>query len=44
MNRVDEDALKRLGSKGVIKLSQKELQVVVGTDVEFIANEMKRRL
>lgn len=41
MNRVDEDALKRLGSKGVIKLSQKELQVVVGTDVEFIAGDRK---
>lgn len=39
---VNEPELKRLGAKGVIKLNQKDLQVVVGTDVEFLANEMKK--
>ncbi|HWO96916.1 MAG TPA: glucose PTS transporter subunit EIIB, partial [Bacillus sp. (in: firmicutes)] len=41
MNEVDEAALKQLGAKGVIKLNKTDLQVIVGTDVEFIANEMK---
>jgi N-acetylglucosamine PTS system EIICBA or EIICB component len=39
---VDETELKRLGAKGVIKLNQRDLQVVVGTDVEFLANELKK--
>ncbi|MDP4172134.1 MAG: glucose PTS transporter subunit EIIB, partial [Bacillota bacterium] len=39
---VDEDALKRAGAKGVIKLNKIDLQVVVGTDVEFVANELKK--
>jgi N-acetylglucosamine PTS system EIICBA or EIICB component len=39
---VDEPGLKRLGAKGVIKLNQRDLQVVVGTDVEFLANELKK--
>ncbi|TYS13325.1 PTS sugar transporter [Rossellomorea vietnamensis] len=39
---VNEPELKGLGAKGVIKLNQKDLQVVVGTDVEFLANELKR--
>ncbi|MFC3884914.1 N-acetylglucosamine-specific PTS transporter subunit IIBC [Bacillus songklensis] len=42
MNNVDEAALKKLGAKGVIKLNKTDLQVIVGTDVEFIANEMKK--
>ncbi|QZA33686.1 N-acetylglucosamine-specific PTS transporter subunit IIBC [Hydrogenibacillus sp. N12] len=39
--QVDEEALKRLGARGMVKLSDKELQVIVGTDVEFVANEMR---
>ncbi|WP_421380848.1 N-acetylglucosamine-specific PTS transporter subunit IIBC [Bacillus salacetis] len=39
---IDEAELKRLGAKGVIKLNQRDLQVVVGTDVEFLANELKK--
>ncbi|MGD6969381.1 N-acetylglucosamine-specific PTS transporter subunit IIBC [Rossellomorea vietnamensis] len=39
---VNEPELKGLGAKGVITLNQKDLQVVVGTDVEFLANELKR--
>lgn len=42
LSKVDEPALKRLGAKGVIKLNERDIQVVVGTDVEFVANEMKK--
>lgn len=38
----NEVELKRLGAKGVIKLNQRDIQVVVGTDVEFLANELKK--
>lgn len=41
MSKVDEQALKRIGAKGVIKMSDRDLQVVVGTDVEFVANALK---
>ncbi|OMF59608.1 PTS sugar transporter [Paenibacillus sp. FSL R5-0490] len=44
MSLVDEGQLKKLGAKGVIKLSKTSLQVIVGTDVEFLSNEMKKKL
>ncbi|MEK3853685.1 N-acetylglucosamine-specific PTS transporter subunit IIBC [Cytobacillus sp. FSL H8-0458] len=44
MALVDEVQLKQLGAKGVIKLSKTSLQVIVGTDVEFLSNEMKKKL
>ncbi|WP_404322277.1 N-acetylglucosamine-specific PTS transporter subunit IIBC [Cytobacillus firmus] len=44
MSLVDEGGLKQLGAKGVIKLSKTSLQVIVGTDVEFLSNEMKKHL
>ncbi|MGF2617564.1 PTS sugar transporter [Rossellomorea vietnamensis] len=37
----NELELKGLGAKGVIKLNQQDLQVVVGTDVQFLADELK---
>ena len=40
INLIDEAALKKAGSKGVMK-SGNNIQVVIGTDVEFYANEMK---
>ena len=40
---VDEGRLKQLGAKGVINLSKTSLQVIVGTDVEFLANELKKK-
>ncbi|MDM5224661.1 N-acetylglucosamine-specific PTS transporter subunit IIBC [Cytobacillus sp. NJ13] len=43
MSLVDEGQLKQLGAKGVIKLSKTSLQVIVGTDVEFLANELKKK-
>ncbi|MED3824047.1 N-acetylglucosamine-specific PTS transporter subunit IIBC [Priestia flexa] len=39
---INEVELKRLGAKGVLKLSGQDLQIVVGTDVEFLANELKK--
>ncbi len=39
---VNEEALKNAGAKGIIRLSESDLQVVVGTDVEFLADELKK--
>lgn len=39
---VDEAQLKRLGARGVIKLNSTDLQVVVGTQVESLANDLKK--
>ncbi|WP_349410856.1 N-acetylglucosamine-specific PTS transporter subunit IIBC [Pseudalkalibacillus sp. SCS-8] len=44
MNQVDEKALKQSGGKGVMKIDRTNVQVVVGTNVEFVASAMKRRL
>jgi PTS system N-acetylglucosamine-specific IIC component len=38
---VDEQALKALGARGVFRAG-KNLQVVIGTQVEFLAGEMRR--
>lgn len=40
--KIDEAALKKLGARGVLKLTKHDVQVVIGTDVEFIANELKK--
>lgn len=42
ISKVNEEELKRLGAKGVIRLNQTDVQVVVGTDVEFVANELRK--
>jgi PTS system N-acetylglucosamine-specific IIC component len=42
MNRVNEIDLKSAGAKGVIKMNQHDVQVVVGTNVEFIADVIQR--
>ncbi|MGF3105444.1 N-acetylglucosamine-specific PTS transporter subunit IIBC [Rossellomorea sp. DUT-2] len=39
---VDEKALKAHGAKGVMKVNNKNLQVIVGTDVEFVADELRK--
>lgn len=41
MDKVDENKLKALGSKGNIKLGDNGLQVVLGTEAELIADAMK---
>ncbi|HZG74162.1 MAG TPA: N-acetylglucosamine-specific PTS transporter subunit IIBC [Chondromyces sp.] len=43
IEKVDEAALKAHGAKGVMKMNNKNLQVIVGTDVEFVADEMKKQ-
>lgn len=42
MDKVKESALKAHGAKGIMKLSKTNLQIIVGTDVEFVADEMKK--
>ncbi|WP_096439552.1 N-acetylglucosamine-specific PTS transporter subunit IIBC [Alteribacter populi] len=44
MSKVDEAALKKAGARGVMKLNSTDLQVIVGTDVEFLASAMKKKL
>ncbi|NPC94769.1 PTS transporter subunit EIIC [Bacillus sp. WMMC1349] len=41
-SKVNETMLKTLGAKGIVKLNQHELQVIVGTGVEFLATEMEK--
>ncbi|QSS99595.1 PTS transporter subunit EIIC [Pontibacillus sp. ALD_SL1] len=43
-DKVDEKKLKRLGARGVMKMSKKNLQVIVGTTVEFVADAMRKRM
>lgn len=42
MDKVQESALKSHGAKGIMKLSKTNLQIIVGTEVEFVADAMKR--
>lgn len=42
MVKVNEVALKNHGAKGVIKLNKTNLQIIVGTEVEFVADAMKK--
>jgi PTS system N-acetylglucosamine-specific IIC component len=39
---IDEAAIKRLGAAGVLKPNNKNIQIVVGTHAELIAEEMKK--
>ncbi|MGH8137281.1 MAG: N-acetylglucosamine-specific PTS transporter subunit IIBC [Steroidobacteraceae bacterium] len=41
---VDADALKRLGARGVVRPAANALQVVVGTDADQVAGEIKAAL
>ncbi|MGI8315977.1 N-acetylglucosamine-specific PTS transporter subunit IIBC [Halobacillus mangrovi] len=42
MSRVNETALKQHGAKGIMKPGGNNLQVIVGTQVEFVADAMRR--
>jgi N-acetylglucosamine PTS system EIICBA or EIICB component len=42
MEKVNDSSLKRHGAKGVMKINKTNLQIIVGTDVEFVAEAMKR--
>ncbi|WP_153463175.1 MULTISPECIES: N-acetylglucosamine-specific PTS transporter subunit IIBC [Sediminibacillus] len=44
MEQVDEKALKRQGANGVMKLNKRNLHVVVGTTVDFLAEAMRKRM
>lgn len=41
MEKVDEAGLKKHGAKGVIRTGKSGLQVIIGTDVEFVANSIQ---
>jgi PTS system N-acetylglucosamine-specific IIC component len=41
MSKVQENSLKQHGAKGVIKVNQSNLQIIVGTDVQFVGDKMK---
>ncbi|KOF10694.1 PTS N-acetyl glucosamine transporter subunits IIABC [Planococcus glaciei] len=43
-DRVNEKELKRHGAMGVMKVNKTNVQVVIGTAVEFLADAMKKRL
>lgn len=42
MSRVDEQKIKSAGVAGVVKVGQQGLQVIVGTQVQFVADELKK--
>ncbi|WP_421383562.1 N-acetylglucosamine-specific PTS transporter subunit IIBC [Bacillus salacetis] len=42
MTKVQDSSLKTHGAKGVMKLNKTNLQIIVGTEVEFVADAMKR--
>ncbi|WP_221567645.1 glucose PTS transporter subunit IIA [Alkalihalobacillus sp. TS-13] len=44
MSTVNETKLKRHGARGVMKLNKTNLQVIVGTDVEFVSTAMKKQI
>ncbi|AQQ55234.1 N-acetylglucosamine-specific PTS transporter subunit IIBC [Planococcus lenghuensis] len=43
-DQVDEKGLKQTGAMGVMRISKTNVQVVIGTTVEFLADAMKKRL
>ncbi|MGM0874507.1 MAG: N-acetylglucosamine-specific PTS transporter subunit IIBC [Bacillota bacterium] len=42
MSLINENSLKAHGAKGIMKMSKTNLQVIVGTDVEFVADELRK--
>ncbi|TWT25369.1 N-acetylglucosamine-specific PTS transporter subunit IIBC [Planomicrobium sp. CPCC 101110] len=43
-DRVDERELKRTGARGLMRINKTNIQVVIGTAVEFLADAMKKRI
>ncbi|WKA55421.1 N-acetylglucosamine-specific PTS transporter subunit IIBC [Planococcus shixiaomingii] len=43
-DRVNEKELKRSGARGLMKVNKTNVQVVIGTAVEFLADAMKQRI
>jgi len=44
MDEIDEKKIKQLGANGVMKMGRKNLQVIIGTTVEFLATAMRKRM
>ncbi|MFC4076381.1 N-acetylglucosamine-specific PTS transporter subunit IIBC [Salinithrix halophila] len=44
MGKVEETNLKKHGARGVIRTGGSSIQVIVGTDVQFVADAMKRAM
>ncbi|MYL35399.1 PTS N-acetyl glucosamine transporter subunit IIABC [Pontibacillus yanchengensis] len=44
IDQVAENKLRKHGANGVMKVSRTNIQVVVGTNVEFVANAMQKQL
>ena len=42
MSKVDEDVLKANGALGVMKLDDKNLQVIIGMQVASLKNQLER--
>lgn len=42
--KVDEKQLKKYGARGVMKISKTNVQVIIGTSVEFLAEAIKNRI
>lgn len=43
-DKVDGDYLKQTGARGLMRINNKNVQVIIGTSVEFLAEAMKDRL
>ena len=44
VDQVDEKELKQTGARGVMRINKTNVQVIIGTSVEFLAEAMKNRL
>ncbi len=42
MGKVDEDVIRSSGAPGLIRTGKSSLQIVIGTTVQFVADELKR--
>ena len=42
--KVNDKELKALGARGVVRLSKTSIQVIVGTNVQFVADGIKAQL
>lgn len=43
-DQINEKELKKYGARGTIRINKTNVQVIIGTSVEFLAEAMKRRL
>ncbi|RYL94469.1 glucose PTS transporter subunit IIA [Sporolactobacillus sp. THM19-2] len=43
-SQVDEQAIKRAGVRGVFRIDKRNLQIIIGTEVEFVADALKKMI